>query len=61
MRDWMDQSGEASDPLYQNFKPSKSFISNLAEWIVSDNNPLTARVFVNRLWKMFLNRYLWRT
>src|SRR6266496_1899137 len=26
---------------------------NLAEWIVSPQNPLTARVFANRLWKLF--------
>jgi hypothetical protein len=26
---------------------------DLANWIASKNNPLTARVYVNRLWKMF--------
>src|SRR5262249_31135677 len=26
---------------------------DLAEWIVSPQNPLTARVFANRLWKLF--------
>ena len=26
---------------------------DLANWIVSPNNPLTSRAFVNRLWKIF--------
>ena len=53
--DWMDKSGEVVEPALPNFLSNQKVTSrkDLAEWIVSSNNPLTARVFVNRLWKMF--------
>jgi hypothetical protein len=57
--DWMDESGEIVEPALPRFL--KSFDSgerrlnrlDLAGWLVSPNHPLTARVFVNRLWYLF--------
>ena len=56
---WMDMSGEVVTPNVPHFLPpisSKQERNNrldLANWLTSKNNPLTARVFVNRLWKLF--------
>lgn len=33
----------------------------LADWIMAPNNPLTSRVFVNRLWKLYFGHGLSRT
>lgn len=58
--DWQDESGELVEPAVLSFLPSDSLPDDrrltrldLAEWIVADENPLTARHFVNRLWKQF--------
>ena len=56
---WLDESGEAVEPGVPAFLPQPKIEDrkltrlDLAEWIVSPENPLTARVFVNRLWKMY--------
>jgi hypothetical protein len=55
---WMDESGEVMKPALPHFLPQPTFDRpltrlDLAQWLVSRDNPLTARVFVNRLWKQF--------
>ena len=55
---WMDDSGPEVQPLPPHFLPQKASDRrqtrlDLANWIVATDNPLTARVFVNRLWKLF--------
>ena len=56
---WLDQSGEVVKPAIPEFmgnldtKDRKSNRLDLANWVVSDNNPLPARAFTNRIWKMF--------
>ena len=55
---WLDDSGEivapgtpASLPPLK-FKGDRATRLDLAKWMVSADNPLVARVFVNRLWKL---------
>ena len=57
---WMDESGEVMEPALPHFLPQPNVAKDrrltrldLAQWIVSPENPLTARVVVNRLWKQF--------
>lgn len=47
---------EASETL----PPRSLSRSDLASWITARNNPLTARVFVNRLWKLYFGTGLAR-
>ncbi len=56
---WMDDSGEIVEPQVPHFlnpletKGKRLTRLDLANWVIDRENPLTARVFVNRLWKMF--------
>jgi hypothetical protein len=57
---WQDESGETVEPAVPRFLSRPAGAEgrrltrlDLAHWLVSPENPLTARVFVNRLWKLF--------
>ncbi|HEV7403260.1 MAG TPA: PSD1 and planctomycete cytochrome C domain-containing protein [Chthoniobacteraceae bacterium] len=57
---WMVETGEIVQPALPQFLPGTKPAEgqrltrlDLAQWIASKDNPLTARVFVNRLWKQF--------
>ena len=56
---WMDETGEVVEPGIPAALGKRPDVAgrltrmDLAKWIVSPNNPLTARVTVNRLWKLF--------
>lgn len=54
---WLDDSGEVVQPNVPSFlgaldKKDRATRMDLATWMISPENPLTARVFVNRLWKV---------
>ena len=56
---WMDESGEVVQPATPvvfgklDTRGRRASRLDLANWIVSKDNPLTARVFVNRMWRQF--------
>ncbi len=55
---WLDDSGEVVQPAVPAFlahldtQGKRATRLDLAKWLVSADNALTARVFVNRLWKI---------
>lgn len=53
---WMDETNEIVEPAIPAFlgklnTQGRATRLDLANWLVSTGNPLTARVFVNRLWR----------
>ncbi|MCC6509712.1 MAG: DUF1549 domain-containing protein, partial [Pirellulaceae bacterium] len=56
---WMDESGEEVQPAFPGYLPQPNLDGrtptrlDLAQWLVSRDNPLTARTVMNRLWKQF--------
>jgi hypothetical protein len=67
--DWQNESGPVILPATPGFLPAsisstpekKLTRLDLAQWLVARENPLTARVFVNRLWKQFYGTGLSKT
>jgi mono/diheme cytochrome c family protein len=64
---WLDESGEVVLPAVPHFLPQletgerRATRLDFARWLTSDENPLTARVFVNRMWKLFFGQGLVRS
>jgi len=62
---WLDDTGEVVQPNVPEFlgtldKKDRATRMDLAKWMISPENPLTARVFVNRLWKIAFGQGLVR-
>src|SRR5262245_32442437 len=66
---WLDESGEAISPAAPGFVTPRQAVPeggrltrlDLAHLLISSENPLTARVFVNRLWKIAFGQGLVRS
>ncbi|MEX1114003.1 MAG: PSD1 and planctomycete cytochrome C domain-containing protein [Akkermansiaceae bacterium] len=59
--DFMDNSGPVLEPAFlEHFTKGEAQKNltrlDLADWLTSPENPMTARVFVNRLWHQFYGR-----
>lgn len=65
---WQDESGETVRPAVPHYLPHHQVAHDrrltrldLARWLVDRENPLTARVFVNRVWRQFFGIGLTKT
>jgi Protein of unknown function (DUF1553)/Protein of unknown function (DUF1549)/Planctomycete cytochrome C len=64
---WLDDSGEVVAPGVPASLPSldvqgrRATRLDLARWLVAADNPLTARVFVNRLWRLLFGQGIVKT
>jgi hypothetical protein len=64
---WLDESGPVVEPAipavfgHPGFDGARGTRLDLAKWIVSPDNPLTARVFVNHLWRIMMGYGIVRT
>lgn len=62
---WLDASGEVVQPGVPHFLPQpqpregqRLTRLDLAKWLLDESNPLTARVFVNRIWYLYFGHGL---
>jgi hypothetical protein len=60
---WMDDSGKQVTPAVPEFlanleNKDRATRLDLAQWLTSPDNPVVARVFVNRLWKLMFGQGL---
>jgi Protein of unknown function (DUF1553)/Protein of unknown function (DUF1549)/Planctomycete cytochrome C len=57
--DFLNETGEVVQPAFPKYLPQPKLDGrepnrlDLAQWIVSRDNPLTSRVLVNRIWKLY--------
>ena len=64
---WLDDSGEVVSPGVPlsvapfGIQGHRATRLDLARWLTAPDNPLVARVFVNRLWKLFFGQGIVRT
>lgn len=60
---WLDETGEVVQPAVPEFLQEhgwevegRATRLDLAKWILNENNPLTARTAMNRLWRLYFGR-----